>query len=102
MITSKVRRKSFRSMMGYRYMRYRDNIRVGHKQFDQGEKKGLFLEAVWLFPRITTLFLPKFTADYSFTPADPQDFQDSGEYWSPGEDIERERRLYQALLKRGI
>ena len=102
MITSKERRKSLTSSLGYRFMRYRDNIRVGHKQFDPGERKGISQETVWLMARLAALFLPNYRADYSFTSVDPGDFVDSREYWPKGNDIERERNLYRSLLKKEI
>ncbi|HEV2139100.1 MAG TPA: glycosyltransferase family 2 protein [Nitrososphaerales archaeon] len=101
-ITSKERRKSVRSSLGYRYMRYRDNLRVGHKQFDQGEKKGISQEIFWLLARLAVLFLPKYKADYAFTSIDPKDFVDSQGNWPKGDNIDRERQLYRALLKREI
>lgn len=101
-ITPKERRKSVRSSLGYRYMRYRDNIRVGHKQFDPGEKKGMGQELVWLAAKTAAWFLPKYEAGYPFTSVDPKDFVDSRDYWPEGDDFERERRLYKGLLKREI
>jgi len=101
-ITSKERRTSVRSSLGYRYMRYRDNLRVGHKQFDQGEEKGIVQEIVWFAARFAALFLPKFSADYSFTSVASKDFIDSREYWPKGDNIDRERALYRTLLKQEI
>ena len=79
-------------------MRYRDNLRVGHKQFDEGESKGASQEAVWLIARIATRFLPNYKVDYPFTSVDRKDFLDSRDYWPQDENIERERKLYRALL----
>ena len=101
-ITSKQRRTSTRSSLGYRYMRYRDNLRVGHKQFDPGERKGFIQEAVWLLAHFIVLFLPKYRADYAFTSVDQMDFVESRDYWPKGENIDRERDIYRALLKREI
>ena len=101
-ITSKDRRRSTRSSLGYRYMRYRDNLRVGHKQFDPGESKGTGQWVVWLWARLSTQFLSKYGASYPFSSVDPKDFFDSREYWPKGENIDRERALYRALLKREI
>jgi hypothetical protein len=83
-------------------MRYRDNLRVGHKQFDLGEEKGIMQNIVWLWARLVVLFLPKFRADYAFSSIDESDFVDSREYWPKGDNIDRERNLYRALLKREI
>ena len=41
-------------------MRYRDNLRVGHKQFDRGEKMGLGQKIVLFAAKFITLFLPKY------------------------------------------
>lgn len=101
-ITPKERRKSFRSTIGYRYMRYRDNLRVGHKQFDEGEKLGWGQKLVWFAAKFSTLFLPKYRASYTFTSVDSNDFVDSREYWPKGDNIDRERALYRALLKQEI
>lgn len=101
-ISSKERRKSFRSLIGYRYMRYRDNLRVGHKQFDVGEKLGIGQKIVWFLARFSTLFLPKYRDDYPFTSVDPKHFVDSREYWPNGDTIDRERELYRMLLKKEI
>ena len=51
-------------------MRYRDNLRVGHKQFDRGEKMGLGQKIVLFAGKFITLFLPKYRADYYFTSVD--------------------------------
>jgi len=101
-VTSKDRRTSVRSSLGYRYMRYRDNLRVGHKQFDVGEKKGTVQEIVWLYARFATFFLPKYRSDYPFTSVSAEDFVDSREYWPNGEGFEREKALYKALLRQNI
>lgn len=102
-ITSKERReRSFRSSIGYRYMRYRDNLRVGHKQFDKGEKLGIGQRIIWFSAKFAVVFLPKYKVDYFFTSVDPKDFVDSRECWPKGEEIERERELYRALLKQEI
>lgn len=95
-------RRSFIRTTRYRYIRYRENLRVGHKQFDPGEKRGVNQEIVWLFARLAVLFLPKYRADYAFTSVDPKDFVDSSEFWTNNNDIERKRSLYRTLLKREI
>jgi glycosyltransferase involved in cell wall biosynthesis len=98
-VTSKERTKSVSSSLGYRYIRYRDNLRVGHRQFDEGEQKGASQEAVWLIARLATHFLPNYRVDYPFTSVDRKDFLDSRDYWPKDEDIDRERKLYRSLLK---
>ena len=95
-------RRRLWSRTRYRYIRYRENLRVGHKQFEQSERTGLGQKAVWLAARASLPFLKDYRDDFPFTAVDPRLFVDSSEYWDGAEGIERERELYQIGLHREV
>jgi glycosyltransferase involved in cell wall biosynthesis len=92
-------RRHWRTRIKYRYIRYRENLRVGHKQFDDGERVGLGQKIVWSAARFSVLFLPKYRVKHNFTSVDPKYFVDSRDYWPKDDDQEKEKELYQLLLR---
>lgn len=95
-------RRSTLSMTRYRYIRYRENLRVGHRQFDETEKTGLGQKVVWFAARFSVMFLEKYRAGYPFTAVDPRYFVDSRGYWAENADLEKEKNLYRIGLKREL
>jgi glycosyltransferase involved in cell wall biosynthesis len=95
-------RASMRSMTKYRYIRYRENLRVGHAQFAEDEKVGILQKTTWIAAKFSVMFLPKYRVGYPFTAVDPKYFVESKEYWVEGEDLAREKELYRIGLKREL
>ncbi|MGD0477855.1 MAG: glycosyltransferase family 2 protein [Nitrososphaerales archaeon] len=95
-------RHSLRSVIKYRYIRYRENLRVGHRQFGETEKTGVSQKIVWFAARFSVMFLEKYRVDYPFTAVDPRYFVDSRGYWAENADLEKERSLYRIGLKREL
>jgi hypothetical protein len=95
-------RITLRSVIRYRYIRYRENLRVGHRQFDETEKTGIGQKVVWFAARLSVMFTEKYQVDYPFTAVDPRYFVDSRGYWAEDTDLEKERNLYRIGLKREL
>ena len=95
-------RASFWKMMRYRYIRYRENLRVGHRQFDEAEKVGVLQRTTWAAARVSAAFREKYRVGYRFTAVDPRFFVDARDFWNQGTDLARESELYMIGLKRAL
>ena len=93
-------RKSFLTKVRYRYIRYRDNLRVGHNQFDQAEHLGLGQKIVWFAAKISTAFLSNYKVDYSFSAIEPACFVDSMNYWPKDSSSGNEKELYSIAFQK--
>jgi glycosyltransferase involved in cell wall biosynthesis len=95
-------RTSTWSMTEYRYIRYRENLRVGHRQFSEAEKVGTLQRITWIAAKFSVMFLAKYRVEYPFTAVDPRCFIESKEYWVEDADLAREKELYRIGLNREL
>jgi glycosyltransferase involved in cell wall biosynthesis len=95
-------RASIWSMTKYRYIRYRENLRVGHRQFGESEKIGLLQRVTWLAAKFSVIFMEKYRVQYPFTAVDPEFFIDSRKYWDGKTELAREKELYMIGLNREL
>jgi glycosyltransferase involved in cell wall biosynthesis len=83
----------------YRYIRYRENIRVGHKIFDQQERVGMSQKIIYYTAKLSSLFSERYTTSFKFSSIDKKYFIDSREYWPKILDHSHSEFLYRMLLK---
>jgi glycosyltransferase involved in cell wall biosynthesis len=83
----------------YRYIRYRENIRVGHKIFDQHERVGISQKIVYYTAKLSSFFSERYTTSFRFSSIDKKYFIDSREYWPKILDHSQGEYLYRMLLK---
>jgi len=85
----------------YRYITYRENLRVGHRLFQPNERVGMQKRLTALAALVTFPFYGSYRGGLKgFTSNEPQYFVDSREWWYDGTDSERERERYRTLLGR--
>jgi|ADKI01.1.fsa_nt_gi Glycosyltransferases involved in cell wall biogenesis len=83
----------------YRYIRYRENIRVGHKVFDEYEKVGISQKIVYYTAKLSSFFTERYTTSFRFSSIDKKYFIDSREYLPKILDHSQGEYLYRMLLK---
>ena len=83
----------------YRYIRYRENIRVGHKIFDQHERVGISQKIVYYIAKLSSFFSERYTTSFKFSSIDKKYFIDSRQYWPKILDDSHSEFLYRMLLK---
>ncbi|MEM0117520.1 MAG: glycosyltransferase family 2 protein [Conexivisphaerales archaeon] len=91
-------RKNLLHMLKYRYIRYRENLRVGHKIFDKNEEIGYSQKMILLVAKLSTLFMHRYQTNFSFWSVDPRYFIDSRSYWPQAKELVREAMLYRLLM----
>jgi glycosyltransferase involved in cell wall biosynthesis len=92
-------RRFWLNRLKYRYVRYRENIRVGHKIFDKGEIIGLSQRALYYIAKFSSLFHERYTTSYRFRSIDRRYFVDSREYWPDELEDSQSEQLYKLLLR---
>lgn len=92
------RKKRLQSLK-YRFIRYRENIRVGHKIFDTGERRGISQSGVYMLAKISAFLSEKYPSNFYFRSIDTRYFVDSRNYWPDHKMVEKERMLYNLLLQ---
>jgi glycosyltransferase involved in cell wall biosynthesis len=94
-------RWSFRGSAKYRYIAYRENLRVGHRLFQPDESVGLQKRLTALAAVASLPFYRSYRGGIAgFTSNEPEYFVDSRDWWFDGKDAERERERYKTLLGR--
>jgi len=94
-------RHTRRGRTKYRYITYRENLRVGHRLFQPNERVGMQKRLTALAAMVTFPFYGSYRGGIKgFTSNEPQYFIDSREWWYDGTDSERERERYKTLLGR--
>jgi hypothetical protein len=85
--------------VGFRYLRIRDNYRVGHNLCNPSEKIGIGKRAIQTVAVARAKFLKNYREDGGiFTVVDRQHFVDSSGWWPDIEGLERIRRKNEALM----
>jgi glycosyltransferase involved in cell wall biosynthesis len=85
----------------YNYVVYRENLRVGHRLFQPGERVSLRKRMIEVAAIVTFPFFGSYRGGIAgFTSNEPEYFIDSREWWYDGTDAERERERYKTLLGR--
>ncbi|MDA4123970.1 MAG: glycosyltransferase [Thaumarchaeota archaeon] len=92
-------RWSFRGATRYRYIMYRENLRVGHRLFQPNESIGLQKRLIELAALVSLPFYGSYRGGVAgFTSNELEYFVDSRDWWYDGTDAERERERYGTLL----
>jgi len=85
----------------YRYVTYRENLRVGHRLFQPNERVGMEKRLTALAALVTFPLYGSYRGGLKgFTSNEPQYFVDSRDWWYEGTNAERERERYMTLLGR--
>jgi hypothetical protein len=102
-------RETFFGAIKYRYMLYRDNLRVGHPVFsnEKGGKVGIrkYIRVEKRLIELAALVSFSLYGSYregsaGFAWTKPEYFVDSRDWWFDGTDAEKEREQYKAVLGR--
>lgn len=94
-----VERRNWTGRVGFRYLRVRDNYRVGHNLFGPNEQIGIGKRAIQTIAVARAKFLKNYREDGGkFTVVDRRHFVDSSGWWPEIEGLERIRRKNEAVI----
>jgi glycosyltransferase involved in cell wall biosynthesis len=96
-VNKHVERKNRINVLKYRLIRYRENLRLGHPIYEEGEKRGLGQVLTYALAILACLFYPSYKDGLAdFTSVSHNDFVDSRDWWPENRVTERERMIYRA------